>query len=295
MGRKPLQKHYLCGTEVVQISSIRALPMPSKRTEIDPALVNRALEQARDGTEEIYDYVDMQLPYLTLRVRGHSASWLVKTRVATRKIGTPPKMLVREARREAQTVLAKLRSPASADPTLVDPISSGWTWDELRRRYKEHVEKPRIKRGRARHPSQATVDDVELSLHRAAFDGWRDKLINTLRAGDLVAAVQAVQKAHSQRQCEKALSYAKAALTWALSNHPTESGLQQSNPWWMLVRSPQPTQDDVEAILTQQKHRGVPFTVEHLGIVLARHEDFCRGKSGNELLFRSTLVPVTYC
>lgn len=256
--------------------------MPSKRVEIDPLLVSQVLAQARDGAREILDYVDLQQPYLVLRVRGHSASWLVKTRAATRKIGAPPKMLVREARRQAQTVFAELRAPASENSHLVDPSSPGWTWDELRRRYKEHIKNPRIKRGRARHPSTATVNDVELSLDRDAFDSWREKQINILRPGDLVAAILEIQKAHSQRQCEKALTYAKAALTWALSNHATDSGLQLSNPWWMLVRAPQPTQEDVETLLARQKVRSIPFTVEHLGIVLARHEDFCRGKSGNE-------------
>ncbi|MGY4325615.1 hypothetical protein ACVWWG_000029 [Bradyrhizobium sp. LB7.2] len=35
----------------------------------------------------IHDFCDKLQPYLVLRVRGHSASWLVKTRVRTLKIG----------------------------------------------------------------------------------------------------------------------------------------------------------------------------------------------------------------
>lgn len=262
--------------------SLAGTPVASHRVEIDADLVDRALAQARAGTGEILDYADLQQSYLILRVRGHAVSWLVKTRKATRKIGAPPKMLVREARRQAPNVLAELRIAPSERPDLVNPTSAGWTWEELRRRYKEHVESPRIKRGRARHPSKATANDVELSLNRNAFDCWLGKKINTLRPGDLVAVIQEIQKAHSQRQCEKALSYTKAALTWALSNHASDSGLQPSNPWWMLVRAPQPTQEEVENLLERQKVRSSPFTIEHLGVVLARHEDFCRGKSGNE-------------
>jgi hypothetical protein len=267
---------------VVPKPSLAGTPVASHRVEIDADLVDRALAQARAGTGEILDYADLQQSYLILRVRGHAVSWLVKTRKATRKIGAPPKMLVREARRQAPNVLAELRIAPSERPDLVNPTSAGWTWEELRRRYKEHVESPRIKRGRARHPSKATANDVELSLNRNAFDCWLGKKINTLRPGDLVAVIQEIQKAHSQRQCEKALSYTKAALTWALSNHASDSGLQPSNPWWMLVRAPQPTQEEVENLLERQKVRSSPFTIEHLGVVLARHEDFCRGKSGNE-------------
>jgi integrase len=256
--------------------------MTSQRVEIDPDLVSRALVQAQNGVTGILDYADVQQPFLTLRVRGHAVSWLVKTRAATRKIGSPPKMLVREARRQAPLVLAKLHEAVPEDSSLDVSKSPAWTWDELRRRYKAHVKNPRIKRGRARHPSTATVNDVELSLYRDAFDDWREKKINTLRTGELVAAILEIQKAHSQRQCEKALSYTKAALTWALSNHATDSGLELSNPWWMLVRPPQPTQEEVENLLARQKVRTAQFTIDHLGEVLARHEEFCRGKSGAE-------------
>lgn len=256
--------------------------MPSQRVEIDAGIVSGALAKARDGISGILDYVDEQQPYLVLRVRGHAITWLVKTRKVTRKIGSPPKMLIREARRQAPIVFAQVRDTVHEYPSLDNSKSSGWTWDELRRRYMEHVKSPRIKRGRARQPSPATANDVALSLKRVAFDNWRDRKINTLLPGELIAAVISIQKDHSQRQCEKALSYVKAALTWALSNHAPDSGLDLSNPWWMLVRAPQSTPEQVETVLARQKVRHDAFTVEHLGLVLARHEDFCRGKSGNE-------------
>ena len=41
---------------------------------------------AVDGTQEIVDFCDKLQPYLVLRVRGHAASWLVKTRARPLKI-----------------------------------------------------------------------------------------------------------------------------------------------------------------------------------------------------------------
>jgi hypothetical protein len=46
-----------------------------------------ALKLALKGSDGIVDFCDRLQPYLVLRVRGHVASWLVKTRVRTLKIG----------------------------------------------------------------------------------------------------------------------------------------------------------------------------------------------------------------
>jgi integrase len=269
------------GTGVVPLFG-EEMTMASQRIEIDPETVSGALAKARDGISGILDYVDTQQPYLVLRVRGHAITWLVKTRRVTRKIGSPPGMLVREARRQAPIVFAQVRDAVQELPSPASSAPAGWTWDNLRIQYLEHIKSPRIRRGRARQPSRATAVDVALSLRRKAFDAWREREINTLQPGDLIAAVISIQKGHSQRQCEKALSYVKAALTWALSNHASDSGLHLTSPWWMLVRAPQSTTEQVEKVLALQKVRHETFTVEHLGLVLARHEDFCRGKSGNE-------------
>ena len=216
-----------------------------------------------------------------LRVRGKSISWLVKTRTATRKLGSPPKIGLREARRTAPQIYAKIQPSESTEHTDQAP-HIGWIWPELRDRYREHLERPRLKRGRARHPSKATARDVKRSLELPEFNAWRDKQINTLTPKDLTSAIKAIQTEHSQRQCEKSLSYAKAALTWALSTYGEESGLDAQSPWWMLIRAPAATVEEVARVLARQKKRNAPFTVEHLGILLARHEDFCRGKTGNE-------------
>lgn len=196
---------------------------------IDADVVKQAFAQAKDGLDGIFDYVDISLSYFILRVRRHNATWLVKTRNLTRKFGAPPERLVRQARNIAQTKFARLRTEPA--PETDDKVADlGWTWEQLRSGYQEHVESPRVKHGRARHASQATGDDVALSLGREAFESWRTRRIATLTPSDLVTAVKEVQRAHSHRQCEKALTYAKAAFTWLLSNQITECGLDQKSP-----------------------------------------------------------------
>lgn len=262
--------------------------MASKRLDIDAAVVEAAIAQAKAGVQGIFDYVDVHRSYLVLRVRGNAVSWLVKTRDMTRKIGAPPAMLVRKAKETAQETLIKLRrSPAIvAEDDGIPSAATGWTWDTLRKEYKKHVSNPRMKRGRPRHASNATVKDVELSLGRTAFEPWITRPINALTPGELVAAILKIQETHSHRQCEKSLSYTKAALTWALSNKPVECGLDQNSPWWMTVQAPARPTEEIARVLERQKAepKKEQLTVEYIGVVLARHENFCSGKFSNEMI-----------
>jgi hypothetical protein len=63
--------------------------MASERLDLTPAVVERAIKFAIEGTDGIHDFCDIRQPYLVLRVRGHAASWLVKTRDASIKVGDP--------------------------------------------------------------------------------------------------------------------------------------------------------------------------------------------------------------
>jgi len=66
--------------------------MASRRVSITAEIVEEAVELAVKGTKEIVDFCDTLQPYWVLRVRGHAASWLVKTRARAVKIGSaiPP-------------------------------------------------------------------------------------------------------------------------------------------------------------------------------------------------------------
>src|SRR5690349_7684027 len=61
--------------------------MASKRLDLTPAVVKEALKLALEGSDGIVDFCDRLQPYLVLRVRGHVASWLVKTRDRSLKLG----------------------------------------------------------------------------------------------------------------------------------------------------------------------------------------------------------------
>jgi hypothetical protein len=78
------------GTHVASNTNFETV-MPSVKCDIDAELVTAALAEARAGVDGIKDYVDKQQPYLVLRVRRRSISWLVKTRAATRRLGSPPR------------------------------------------------------------------------------------------------------------------------------------------------------------------------------------------------------------
>lgn len=59
----------------------------SRRCDLTAKVVEEAVELALEGKTPRFDYCDKDQPYLVLRVRGHSLSWLVKTRDNTIKIG----------------------------------------------------------------------------------------------------------------------------------------------------------------------------------------------------------------
>lgn len=64
----------------------------SERCDLTVKVVDEAIERALAGKTLRYDYCDNSQPYFVLRVRGHSLSWLVKTRDNSIKIGNamPP-------------------------------------------------------------------------------------------------------------------------------------------------------------------------------------------------------------
>jgi hypothetical protein len=79
-----------------------------KRLDLTVKAVEEAVDLAVKGSEGITDYCDLLQPYLVLRVRGHSASWLVKTRFRTLKIGDamPPAMSARLPKRRKRGSIA---------------------------------------------------------------------------------------------------------------------------------------------------------------------------------------------
>jgi integrase len=256
--------------------------MASTRQEITNETVSAALRAAAAGGTDIHDFADTRIPGFVLRVRGKSVSWLLKTRSHSKKLGAPPQVGVREARRLAEVARAEYPNRKEKAPTVEpEPATSFWTWGHLADRYVDHLAHTRIKRGIVRAPSAKTVSDARLAFSRAALSAWRDRPLPSLTATDLSDAVEATMAAVSYRQACKVLAYVKAALTWALSTNPRESGMVRVTPFWQAMRAPEPTGEQVDRIVARSRPTAVEnFGVREVALVLARHEDFCRGKAG---------------
>jgi hypothetical protein len=260
--------------------------------------VKAAIAEARSGSVSLKDYRDVGQPYLVLRVRGHTASYLVKTRNRTVKIGTPlpadaqvagrqrqraaaasETLTLREARDLSKREWAKLSSSKVAAP----PPS--WNWSELAEKYKTHVSDVRQEAdGTILYPSADTLSDVKQAFGRKAVASWGSRPLTSLDEDDFEDAVKAIHAANGWDACRKFRAYVNAALTWAAKHHRRTSGLSGRH-WWKLVAQPPRTPDEVRQKMERDKRLReikASFKVEHLGVLLVEHEKFCAGREGNE-------------
>ena len=255
----------------------------TSRGEINRDTVSSALQAAAADNAGVHDFADTRIPGFVLRVRGKSVSWLFKTRAHSKKLGAPPQVGIREARRLAEIARAEYSNRQEKAPAAEpEAAPSFWTWGQLADRFVAHLASPRIKRGVVRAPSANTVSDAQLAFSRSPLSAWRDRAAPSLTATDMSDVVETTIAAVSYRQACKVLAYVKASLTWALSNGPRDSGMGRVTPWWQAIRAPEPTGEQVDRIIARKRPTAVEqFGVREVALVLARHEDFCRGKTGN--------------
>ncbi|MCK1621767.1 hypothetical protein IVA98_00530 [Bradyrhizobium sp. 160] len=279
--------------------------MPTRRVEMSADIVEDAIRLAIEGTKEIIDYCDIKQPYWVLRVRGHAASWLVKTRARTVKIGSAipaakaariPEsrrrrsaadnqfLGLREAQREARTKWAMLNGRPQSDGTTEEP--SGWTWGKLVQAYKTHLGEMREDAsGKPIYPSPDTQNDARLVLARPEVAEHEKKRLVDLNE-DWFEDVQA--KLHARETggytaYRKFRAYGQAALTWAATYKRKESGLTGRH-WWLAAEKRQRTDKEVKEKVKRQaalRKKKENFKVEHLGKLLAEHERFCASRVGN--------------
>jgi len=268
---------YEGGTSMLQV--LRETPPAggsSVRVLIDPTIVAGAVVQAKRGDVKLRDYIDTQSRGLVLRLRGRSVSWLAKTKQRTKKFGSPPKMGIREARRLLPRILADFQSEPARPPA-----ASSWTWAKLDSEYQGYIASPKLKKGIVRAPSQNTVDDVALAFGRPQLASWSTRPISGLTVDDLDEAAASLRKEVSYAQATKLVAYVKAAFGWGLQNRRRESGLKVLPPGLAEYVLPDPDGDEISVITARRRPTANPeFTVEHLGQVLARHENYCRGRVG---------------
>lgn len=136
-----------------------------------------------------------------------------------------------------------------------------------------------------KRPKKDSQDDVRRCFNKPEFACWQNIRLADLTPQHLITLLKAVHKARGHRACEKTLAYVKAALNCAYSE--IESGLAATLPWWEKIKAPAPTEveiDEMEARLAARVEAKEAFTVRHLGELLARHERFCAGRTGNQTI-----------
>ncbi|MET4205159.1 hypothetical protein [Bradyrhizobium sp. LA6.12] len=173
-----------------------ATPQFSKRCELTRKIVDEAVGMALAGKIERFDFCDESQPYFVLRVRGHSLSWLVKTRDRTIKIGNAfpadkrerlPERRMRTSKvgdkdlglRDARQV-AKLEWAKLGDLVEAPEEKRSWTWEQLVEGYKIYISGMREDaRGQPKYPSKETSNDVRLIFARPEVATPRSHLRST--------------------------------------------------------------------------------------------------------------------
>lgn len=274
--------------------------MPEEKFVVTTDSVKTAIAEALGGTVRLKDYRDVGQPYLILRVRGHTASWLVKTRDRTIKIGTAlpadAKVAGRQRQRaaaasetltlrEARVIAKRKWSELGSSKAAAPPPS--WTWSELAEKYKTEISDVRQEAdGTILYPSAETLSDVKQAFGRRAVASWASRPLSSLDEDDFEDAVKAIHASNGWDACRKFRAYVNAALTWAAKHHRRPSGLS-SRQWWKLVAQPPRTPEEVRQKIERSKRlRGIKasFKVEHLGMLLVEHEKFCAGREANKLI-----------
>jgi hypothetical protein len=275
--------------------------MASQRLDLAPEVVKKALGLALEGQKEILDFCDRLQPYLVLRVRGNSASWLVKTRDRTLKIGdampatTAAKLPqrrkrgsaggerilgLREAREAAKREWAKMGNPTDAQEA-----PAGWTWGRLAAEYKTHIAGMREdSSGRPIYPSTETQSDVRQIFGRKEVEKHETRLLASLDENWFEEVQEALHDEYGYDAYRKFRAYAQAALNWAAAFKRKESGLA-GRKWWLLAERRRRSKDEITEKVVRDKARAKKkedFKVKHLGMLLAEHERFCASRSGNE-------------
>lgn len=273
----------------------------SERLDLTPEIVKKAMMIALEGTNDIVDFCDTLQPYLVLRVRGHAASWLVKTRARTLKIGdvipaaTAAKIPdlrkrgsaiggrvlgLREARETAKREWAKIGNPSDSSEE-----SQGWTWGKLADEYKTHISGMREdSSGRPIYPSAETQSDVRQIFGRKEVVKHETRFLARLDENWFEDVQVALHEEYGYDAYRKFRAYGQAALNWAAAFMRKESGLA-GRKWWLLAERRRRTKDEIAEKVVRDKARAKrkeDFKVKHLGMLLAEHERFCASRSGNE-------------
>jgi hypothetical protein len=260
------------------------------RVELDKKVVAEATYLASIATDSqrVRDYADIKQRYLVLRQRGHKVGWFVRAKRrmkwignANKQVGDPSFLNLHNARRKAGEQYYAMKPAAGLNRSG----ASDWIWPILAREYLAYLGQRRYVGQRIKPPSAGTQNDVRLCFGKPEFAAWQKVKIRELTPWHLIKLLDDVDAAYGHRTAEKIAAYVKAALNWALSQKAIKSGLTGTMPWWNTLQAPQPTEPEIDQIEARQQDllaAKEACTVEFLGEVLAKHEQYCAGREANK-------------
>lgn len=272
--------------------------MATRRLKISVSDINSAKALAAEAgrsPRDRDDWADVESPGLIMRAEGRSVRWLLKYKGKTRSLGRVDDFSPKIAREVAGGVRKLLDldvDPApyvaarklgvkeedaiqAAREAAVPPEKMGWQWRELADAYlTEHIS---VQKGN-RPPSEKTIADVRSLWRNAGFSSINEKYLRDLTRGDLERVRDYILRHSGGRRSNMAVSYMKAALTWAYEKHHGASGLEGKDPWWVFVR---PLHDEKAARASKRRTRFVDgeiveerncLSIEQVGRLLALAE-----------------------
>jgi hypothetical protein len=279
-----------------------------KRRLITQEVINEVVAAACVNDNKIYEVADTEQTYLTLRRRNKSVHWLVRTRHSTRTLGKAgvgykgDHLNLRLARQRGREEFADMATAPKRGPK----VGHVMTWAELVNAHLKNLGGKRSVGGDVKLPSRETQGDVRTAFgidnktrlfdrsKRPSLAVLQDLKITELDAHNLGAAHRGI--AH-RRPREKFLTYAKSMLGWAYSNsHLT--GLIIPAPWWTEMKPVDLSADEIEKMETNRAKlikRKSQFKAEHVGQVLARSEEFCAGRTGNDKISPGIRMGLWWC
>jgi hypothetical protein len=266
--------------------------VPSFRIDITADIVRQAAAMARASEDStvITDWFDIRQHYLQLRQRGRQATWYVRARGRSKRIGVANSirgeydreyLSIKQARDRAAEVYGGIEAPPPKPASSEPEVTSAWTWSDCDREYQASLLETRWiggAGGREKPPSRGTQDDVRLAFAKPALQALHPKSLTDLQPIEIVRAIETIHAANGHRVACKALAYVKSALTWATNKRGAASGLYGATAWWQAIQPPDPSATEIGQIrerrstLAQAK---VGFTVDHLGSLLVQHEAYC--------------------
>jgi hypothetical protein len=264
---------------------------------------SQAIHLAEVGSTDHAEWVDEREPGLRIRVRGKTATWLLRFRSHTVTLGPATRWTPLQAREMASYVRGLLRCEIDPRP-WIDARAAGATSNEasgvvLNRRAKEtrewtigvlmqrylddHIRLGRVVNAERRPPSAKTAKDVEFVIKAEPFSAVSGLFARQFDEVAFEDFRNAMADAHGGSASRKAVAYVRAAMSWARDHHASASGLVGAPIWWAAVKSTH----------VEKKKERMP-SVADLGITLAIAQAMMKTKGSNRGISASVVAALHF-